>query len=137
MGRRQASSRHYSKTGKATIWAATNNGIDRFSGTNAVRLSLPLCAAIGYALVAGKGGTLWAACPRNDSPRGTLTEIRNGLIVGQRDTEKFTAGYRDAAGRIWFGGPDALAHLENDIVEAVGICNSLRATATGHCGSPC
>jgi signal transduction histidine kinase/ligand-binding sensor domain-containing protein len=95
------------------VWVATNGGIDRFSKTNAVRLLLPLCSGIGYALVAGEAGTLWAACPRRDSPVGSLTEIRNGSIVGQQDTEKFTAGHRDAEGGIWFGGPNALGHLES------------------------
>ncbi len=110
---------------EGNIWVATNSGIDRFSHTNAVRLSLPLCAGIGYALVAGEGGTLWAACPRNDSPHGSLTEIRDGRIVAQRDTEKFTAGYRDTDGRVWFGGPDALAHLDNDAVVATPLPEAL------------
>jgi len=78
-----------------------------------VRLPLPFCPGIGYALAAGDAGTLWAACPRRNSPTGSLTEIRNGSIVGQQDTEKFTAGYRDADGGVWFGGPDALGHLES------------------------
>ncbi|HWS65958.1 MAG TPA: triple tyrosine motif-containing protein [Steroidobacteraceae bacterium] len=108
------------------VWVSTNGGINRFSKTNAVRLLLPLCSGIGYALVAGEAGTLWAACPRRDSPVGSLTEIRNGSIVGQQDTEKFTAGHRDAEGGIWFGGPNALGHLESGRVVTTPLPAELR-----------
>ena len=108
------------------VWVSTNGGINRFSKTNAVRLLLPLCSGIGYALVAGEAGTLWAACPRRDSPVGSLTEIRNGSIVGQQDTEKFTAGYRDAQGGIWLGGPNALGHLESGRVVTTPLPAELR-----------
>jgi len=93
------------------VWVSTNGGIDRFSKTNAVRVLLPLCSGIGYALgrEAGRSGRV----PEERFPVGSLTEIRNGSIVGQQDTEKFTAGYRDAQGGIWLGGPNALGHLES------------------------
>jgi signal transduction histidine kinase/ligand-binding sensor domain-containing protein len=111
---------------EGNIWVATNTGIDRFSYTNAVRLALPLCQGIGYALAAGETGTLWAACPRRDSPVGSLTEIRTGSIVGQQETEKFTAGYRDAEGGVWFGGPTALGHLEGDRVITTPLPDEVR-----------
>jgi signal transduction histidine kinase/ligand-binding sensor domain-containing protein len=111
---------------EGNIWVATNSGIDRFSDTNAVRLKLPLCNGIGYALAAGEGGALFAACPRNDAEHGSLSKIRNGLVVEQRDSDKFTTGYRDAEGQVWFGGRDTLAHIDNGIVAVSALPSGLR-----------
>jgi signal transduction histidine kinase/ligand-binding sensor domain-containing protein len=94
------------------VWAATNSGLNRFSRSNVAQLPLPLCPGPGYALAAGDGGTLWAACARVDSAVGFVFEIRNGSVASRQDAEDFTAAYRDAGGTVWFAGPKALGHLE-------------------------
>jgi signal transduction histidine kinase/ligand-binding sensor domain-containing protein len=110
------------------IWVATNTGIDRLSNTSVVRLSLPLCPGIGYALAPGDAGALWAACPRATLPTGTLTEIRNGAIVAEQDTEKFTAGYRDADGGVWFGGPNGIGQIQDGRMVTTPLPQELRGT---------
>ena len=94
------------------VWVSTNTGLNRFSRSNVVRLSMPMCPGPGYALAAGDGGTLWAACERIDSGVGFVFEIRNGSVASRQDAENFTAAYRDAGGTVWFAGPKALGHLE-------------------------
>ncbi len=109
------------------VWVATSAGLNRFSRSNVVRLTMPLCFGLGHALVAGDGGTLWAACAGEDSAPGVLSEIRNGTVVSRQDTEKFTAAYRDAGGTVWFAGPKALGHLEGGRI----VTTPLPAEASG------
>jgi signal transduction histidine kinase/ligand-binding sensor domain-containing protein len=107
------------------IWVGTSGGLDRFSLTNVVR-AVPDCPNVGYALAAGDGGALWAACPRADSPRGELLEIHSGQIVTRRDTPAFTAAYRDPTGRIWLGGPMSIGRLQAGRLDSVELPGPLR-----------
>lgn len=109
------------------VWLATSAGLNRFSRTNVVRLSLPLCFGLGHALAAGDAGALWAACAGEASAPGVVSEIRNGTVVSTQDTEKFTAAYRDEGGTVWFAGPKALGQLQGGRI----VTTPLPAEASG------
>jgi signal transduction histidine kinase/ligand-binding sensor domain-containing protein len=107
------------------IWVGTSGGLDRLSLTNVVR-ALPDCQDVGWALVAGDAGTLWAVCASPNSASGHLVEIRDGQIISQRETAGFTAAYRDPTGEIWFGGSTALGHLKDGVVETTPLPAALK-----------
>src|SRR5262249_10352366 len=95
------------------VWFGTSKGLDRFSYSKVARV-MPECTGLGYALVAGDAGTVWAACGHGELRTGSLLKIQNGQIVAQREIGDFTAAYRDPSGTVWFGGPTELAHLQGD-----------------------
>jgi signal transduction histidine kinase/ligand-binding sensor domain-containing protein len=95
------------------IWVSTRKGLDRFSRGNVVPSQIPLCSGPGYAIAAGDGGALWAACAKNDTTEGDVLEIRDGIVVSQRPTGRFTAAYRDRDGSVWFAGASLVGQLKD------------------------
>ena len=102
---------------EGNIWTGTTLGLDRFSASKVVRLSLPQALAKvadpigGPAIVAGDAGAMWVAL-RTKFPSGLLLQVRNGQVLTQQPSPDFSSSYRDPDGTPWFAGPMALAHIE-------------------------
>jgi len=102
---------------EGNIWAGSSLGLDRFSDSNVVRLSLPQAITKvadpigGPVIVAGDAGAMWVAL-RTKFPAGLLLQVRNGQMLTQQTAPDFSSSYRDPDGTAWFAGPTALAHIE-------------------------
>jgi signal transduction histidine kinase/ligand-binding sensor domain-containing protein len=98
---------------EGNIWIGASSGLARFTKTNVIAVSLPHCIDWGYGLAADGAGALWIACSDPSNIRG-ITEIRNGVVVGQRDHPTFTAAYRDTDGSVWLGSRSGVVHLNRE-----------------------
>jgi signal transduction histidine kinase/ligand-binding sensor domain-containing protein len=96
--------------GEGDIWVGAGRGLTRIARSNVVPIALPPCVNWGHTLVARDANTLWVSCANPSFPRG-ITEIKDGVVAGQKDIPTFTAAYRDTDGSVWFGGPAGLGHV--------------------------
>jgi signal transduction histidine kinase/ligand-binding sensor domain-containing protein len=112
---------------EGNVWVATNAGLDRFSHSSVVGDVAPPCmhgVLPSAAFVAGDAGALWMACDEDSASH--VDEVRGGTLVSRQGTPPFSVAYRDSQGTVWFGGPTALAHLENDRVVTTALPAQVR-----------
>ncbi len=109
------------------IWISTRSGLDRFSRSRVVGAA-PVCRhGLGYALVTGGAGELWAACGAvREVDESSLLQIRDGKIISERPAGRFTAAYQDDHGMLWFGGPDELASFDGHTFDVTPLPDELR-----------
>ncbi|MDJ0839130.1 MAG: two-component regulator propeller domain-containing protein [Acidobacteriota bacterium] len=94
-----------------TLWLGTSNGLNRFdTATGETKVFLKqegLAGNIIYSIVADDRGDLWLSTPKSLSHFDPVTEKfksfdrNNGLAV---DDFRERSGFRDANGRLYFGG---------------------------------
>lgn len=109
------------------IWVGTSTGLHRFAYTNVVRDVAPPCSQgifTGAAFAAGESGALWVAC--NDGSAGHVDELRDGRVMTRLPSPPFTVAHRDLQGVVWFGGPIALGHLEDNQMVTMPVPEQVR-----------
>jgi signal transduction histidine kinase/ligand-binding sensor domain-containing protein len=108
------------------IWIGTPLGLERFSPSKVIRAA-PTCPGLGYALVSGVAGDLWAACGgTRNIKKDSLLQIRDGKIIAERPVANFSAAFRDSDGTLWFGGPDQVASFDGETFVAMPLPEELR-----------
>jgi len=108
------------------IWIGTPLGLERFSPSKVIRV-VPACPGLGYALVSGVAGDLWAACGgTRNIKKDSLLQIRDGKIIAERPVANFTAAFRASDGMLWFGGPDQVASFDGKTFVATPLPDELR-----------
>lgn len=102
---------------EGNVWVITSEGIERFSPTDVLKLSLPKCTAGWNHAIAGRpaSSTVWITCGGDPHrPRGA-TEIQAGEPVAWRgDVPGFSASYGAPDGVVWFGGRAGIGRIETD-----------------------
>lgn len=83
---------------EGNIWISSTKGLDRFSRSNLVSVSLPP-TYVSLTLLTGEGGDIWVA----SASRNPLLRISGEEIIEQSQPMEVASFYRDAGGTVWWG----------------------------------
>ena len=84
---------------EGNIWIGSTKGLDRFSRSAFISVSLPP-TYVSLTLLAGEGDDIWAASTR----RNPLLHISGDKIIEQSAPMEISCVYRDSGGIVWWGG---------------------------------
>ncbi|GFE82910.1 histidine kinase [Steroidobacter agaridevorans] len=102
-----------------SLWVATSSGLEQFTDTGVVAPILPpgMKAWGKQALVDAGDGGIWVAA----SGGPALLRFQQGKLVERRAAPLLTAGTRGAGGEIWFGGPQGLIRVDEELLHQVSL----------------
>ena len=83
---------------EGNIWISSTKGLDRFSRSNFVPVSLP-ASYVGLTLLAGENGDVWVA----SKGRNPLLRISGKELIKESGPMEVASLYRDPAGIVWWG----------------------------------
>lgn len=92
------------------IWIGTELGLDRFRHADVVWVVTPHVGR-NKVIVAGKN-RVWVA-----DEDGSLFAFDGPKLAKRLTAPRFTAGFRDRDGSVWFGGPKGIARLNGERLE--------------------
>lgn len=90
------------------VWAGTERGVDRFRHADVAWVVEPRVGQ-NKVIVAGGGTRTWVA-----DRDGSLFAFDGRNFAMRLPAPRFTAGFRDRQGAVWFGGPEGIARVVDD-----------------------
>ncbi|WP_317987900.1 sensor histidine kinase [Hyalangium gracile] len=92
---------------EGNFWVGTSGGLDRFRVSPMVLAEFPR-GSHDFALVAGKGGEVWAGTTNRQ-----LMRLRDGKVSFEQLASPVRSAYRDQEGVVWLGADNGLWRLDD------------------------
>ena len=97
---------------EGNIWVSSTKGLDRFSHSHFVSVSLPP-TYVSLTLLAGEGGDVWVG----STSRNPLLRVSGEKIIKESGPMEVASFFRDSGGTVWWGGSAGIWKQKNDRFE--------------------